>query len=69
MASKSKNPASAVQGASTGFGVVSCSAASDHLEIANRLAFVQADYIARRTRLRPDLASVVAELCFDRRLA
>lgn len=64
MVSKAKNPASAVQGASTGFQGVSCSAASDHLEIANRLASVQADYVGRRTRLRPDLARVVAALAF-----
>ena len=62
MTSKTVNPAPLAK--ATGLGFVSCSAASDIHEIAKHLASVQTNFVARRTRLSPDLARVVAAHVF-----
>lgn len=64
MASKTSNPA--LRAAATGLGNVAHRQAINVRDIQPSLAEVQTIFVARRTRLRPVFARVVAELAFGR---
>ena len=67
MASKKLNPAPLAKAA--GFGnVVSWQAIDTRLNTPS-IADLQAAFIARRTRLAPEVARLIAEFYFDRRAA
>lgn len=47
-------------------GDLDCRAAFDRQGIAPNLSDIQTKFVERRTRLRPQLAALIAELCFGR---
>lgn len=63
MSSKMKNPASAVQGASTGSNILSLAARDSGFNTKSP-ASLQADFVARRCRLQPTTAGLIASLAF-----
>lgn len=64
MASKMENPA--LLAAATGLGNVHHGQAIDTPKLAPTLAEVQIIYVAKRLRLAPDIARLVAEHAFGR---